>query len=91
MGALHLAAELTANGESGSIATLICDGGERYVDTIYDAAWRMSCGLDLAPWTARFEAFASGGAWRRAPLKQAVHSEPLAVNHPAERFRSYVI
>jgi cysteine synthase A len=91
IGALQLATELTANGESGSIATLICDGGERYVDTIYDAAWRTSRGLDLAPWMARFDAFASGATWRPPPLKQAAPGEPVAGDHASERFRSYVI
>jgi cysteine synthase A len=26
-------------GESGSIVSLICDGGERYADTYYNDAW----------------------------------------------------
>ena len=38
-GALSKAAEMRRNGESGSIVTLICDSGERYYNTYYDAAW----------------------------------------------------
>ncbi len=38
--ALHLAREMAARGERGSIATLICDSGERYTDTLFNPAWR---------------------------------------------------
>ena len=33
--ALHLMAEMREAGRAGSVATLICDGGERYLDTYY--------------------------------------------------------
>jgi cysteine synthase A len=58
LGVLTLAQELADNGRSGSIATLICDPGERYLDTCFSDAWVASQGLDLAPWLdlfARFE------------------------------------
>ncbi|MBE9398106.1 PLP-dependent cysteine synthase family protein [Pontibacterium sp. N1Y112] len=38
-GALQVAQEMKANGEQGSIVTLMCDSGERYLDTYYNAAW----------------------------------------------------
>lgn len=38
--ALHLAREMAARGERGSIATLICDSGERYADTLFNPDWR---------------------------------------------------
>jgi len=38
-GAFGLLAEMVANGTSGSVVTLICDSGDRYGDTYYDAAW----------------------------------------------------
>ncbi|MEQ8558392.1 MAG: PLP-dependent cysteine synthase family protein [Henriciella sp.] len=47
--ALTLMAEMRETGQAGSIATLICDGGERYLDTYYDAGWLEKQGLDLAP------------------------------------------
>jgi cysteine synthase A len=52
VGALHLAAELRAAGENGSIVTLLCDQGERYASTTYDDGWVRGQGLDLAPWDA---------------------------------------
>ena len=38
-GALYLAHELAAAGESGSIVALAGDGGDRYLDTIYRDEW----------------------------------------------------
>ena len=34
-----MANEMAARGEQGSIVSLICDAGERYLDTLYDDAW----------------------------------------------------
>ncbi|WP_284615683.1 PLP-dependent cysteine synthase family protein [Aquabacterium humicola] len=45
-GVLHLAREMAERGERGSIVTLICDAGERYADTAFDAGWRAAQGLD---------------------------------------------
>jgi cysteine synthase len=53
-GALALAAEMQSRGESGSIATLACDAGDRYTDTIYDDAWVASRKIDLRDWQQRF-------------------------------------
>lgn len=38
-GVLQVAQKMKANGEQGSIVTLMCDSGERYLDTYYNAAW----------------------------------------------------
>jgi cysteine synthase A len=53
-GALALAAEMQSQGQSGSIATLACDAGDRYADTIYDDAWVASRNIDLRDWQQRF-------------------------------------
>jgi cysteine synthase A len=49
-GVLHLAAELHAAGEDGSIVSLLCDGGERYAHTYFDDDWLAGQGIDLAPY-----------------------------------------
>lgn len=56
-GALRVAREMMDNGETGSIVTLMCDNGERYLDTFYDPDWvRASIGetgayeAELAAW-----------------------------------------
>ena len=45
-GVLHLAREMAARGETGSIASLICDAGERYHDTVFAPGWIDAQGLD---------------------------------------------
>jgi cysteine synthase A len=39
VGMLTLAQEMRASGESGSILSLLCDAGERYLPTYHDSAW----------------------------------------------------
>jgi cysteine synthase len=47
--AIRLMADMREAGKAGSVVTLICDGGERYLDTYYNADWIAREGLDLAP------------------------------------------
>jgi cysteine synthase A len=54
-GALALAAEMQCQGHCGSIATLACDAGDRYADTIYDDSWVASRRIDLRYWQERFQ------------------------------------
>jgi cysteine synthase A len=58
-GALQLAAEMRAAGETGSVVTLICDGGERYAHTYYSDDWLSAQGIDPAPYAAELEALLS--------------------------------
>ncbi|PPK69434.1 PLP-dependent cysteine synthase family protein [Actinokineospora auranticolor] len=62
-GAFQLVAELRAAGESGSVVTLLCDGGERYSHTYYDDAWIAAQGMDLAPHDRVLDEFLETGAW----------------------------
>jgi len=50
VGTLLLAHSMRERGQTGTIATLACDGGERYAETIYARAWLHAHGLDIAPW-----------------------------------------
>jgi cysteine synthase len=63
-GAFGLIAEMLAAGRTGSVVTLLCDGGERYAGTYYDDGWVTARGLDLAPHTATLERFTRTGEWR---------------------------
>jgi len=49
-GALTLMAEMREAGREGSVATLICDGGERYLSSYYDAQWIDAEGIVLEPY-----------------------------------------
>lgn len=46
--ALWLAGRMAARGEAGSIVTILCDGGERYGHSYYNAQWLHDNGFDLA-------------------------------------------
>ncbi|MEV6059594.1 PLP-dependent cysteine synthase family protein [Nocardia asteroides] len=63
-GAFHLVSELLAEGRSGSVVTLLCDGGDRYAGTYFDDAWVASQHLDLAGPTAVLTEFLATGRWR---------------------------
>jgi cysteine synthase A len=39
VGMLTLAQEMREQGQSGSILSLLCDAGERYLPSYHDAAW----------------------------------------------------
>ncbi len=49
-GALQLACEMKQRGETGSIVTLLCDSGERYLDTYYNPSWVAENIGDLQPY-----------------------------------------
>lgn len=49
-GVLQLAAKMQAEGRSGSIVTLLCDSGERYLDTYYNPQWVEENIGSLQPW-----------------------------------------
>ncbi|MBM7770461.1 cysteine synthase A [Actinokineospora baliensis] len=62
-GAFEILAELKAAGVTGSVVTLLCDGGERYSHTYYDDAWLTAQGIDLAPYDEVLETFFATGEW----------------------------
>lgn len=55
-GALTLARQMRDRGEQGAIITLLCDSGERYLDTYYDADWVKTNIGDLSQYTQQLEA-----------------------------------
>lgn len=55
-GALTLARQMRDRGEQGAIVTLLCDSGERYLDTYYDADWVKKNIGDLSQYTQQLEA-----------------------------------
>jgi cysteine synthase A len=75
VGAFRLIAEMLANGQTGSIVTLICDSGERYRHSYYDAEWLASRGLDLAPAREMLECFLSTGI--AAGLERSAVPKPV--------------
>lgn len=62
-GAFQLIARMLAEGQAGSVVTLLCDGGERYANTYYNDEWLAEQGLDLGPQLALMEEFLRTGRW----------------------------
>ena len=56
-GALQIACEMKARGEQGSIVTLICDGGDRYLDTCYNPKWVADNIGDIGIWQDKLATF----------------------------------
>ena len=59
--ALQIISELNARGETGSVVSLICDGGERYLDSYYNDEWLRGNGFEITPYLDRLEAFYATG------------------------------
>jgi cysteine synthase len=61
--AWKIVAEMVAAGARGSVVTLICDPGDRYLDKYYSDAWLAAQGLDIAPYERAAETFLATGRW----------------------------
>ncbi|HCH8363314.1 TPA: PLP-dependent cysteine synthase family protein [Salmonella enterica] len=59
-GALQLAARMREAGETGAIVTLLCDSGDRYLDTYYHPSWVSDHIGDLTPWSAAIAKLLTG-------------------------------
>ncbi len=55
--------EMRLKGESGSVVSIICDAGERYLDTYYNPEWIDSEKLDPAPYHQTVRQFLCDGHW----------------------------
>ncbi|MCB0327404.1 MAG: PLP-dependent cysteine synthase family protein [Bdellovibrionales bacterium] len=57
IGAFSLASQMIHSGTSGSIVSMICDGGERYSHTYYNSDWIRKQGLDVKKYEKKIENF----------------------------------
>ncbi len=60
---LGLAAHMVEQGRTGSIVTLLCDGGDRYVHTYFDDRWVAEHDLDPAPYLEQIAEFTRTGTF----------------------------
>jgi len=65
-GVCELASEMVRRGEEGAIVTLICDDGNRYLNSYYSPQWLADQGHDIAPWLERYRRFFHDGQWSLA-------------------------
>lgn len=70
IGVLRTAYAMHAAGQSGSIVTILCDGGERYTRSYYDPAWYARNGIDVEG-ADDIVARAAQGSLVDVPLAQA--------------------
>jgi len=56
IGMLAIAREMRAAGQQGSILSLLCDAGERYLPSYHDAAWVQNTFGDIGPAQQRIDA-----------------------------------
>jgi cysteine synthase len=63
--AAEIITAMRARGEAGSVASLICDSGERYRSTHLDPVWLKGQGFELGPWEEAVERFFDQGVAQR--------------------------
>ncbi len=63
IGAFQLIAEMKRAKQKGSIVTLICDSGERYLDSYYSPQWLSDHHFDIAPCLEKLLNFYNTGEW----------------------------
>ncbi|MGW3070561.1 pyridoxal-phosphate dependent enzyme, partial [Streptomyces sp. NPDC001130] len=61
--ALKIVSEMVAEGRRGSVVTLLCDPGDRYLDKYYSDAWLAEQGLDITPYAAAIDTLLATGVW----------------------------
>ena len=59
--AFQIISELNAQNQEASVVSMICDGGERYLDTYYNNHWLKENGYDIAPYRKQLEEFYETG------------------------------
>ena len=62
VGVLAVAQRMRAQGRSGSIVAILCDGGERYAHSYYSQDWYATAGIDVAAADARLRDALQGAA-----------------------------
>lgn len=62
-GAFGLLAEMVTAGTPGSVVTLICDSGERYIDTYFSDTWLATCDLMPGRYADVLNAFEHDATW----------------------------
>lgn len=60
-GAFQLISRMVAEGQAGSIVTLLCDGGDRYAHTYYNDDWLAEQNLDIEPHRRAMDEFLASG------------------------------
>lgn len=87
--AMALGAAMVAKGERGSIVLVLGDRGERYDDTLFDAAWLAGHGHRLGAWLRAFDRAARTGAATGTADICGIDQHAAAAAAPAPAPRRY--
>jgi cysteine synthase len=60
--AFHIISEMVAAGRKGSVVSMICDPGDRYLEKYYSEPWLAENGLDTEPYHRRLQHFLTTGS-----------------------------
>jgi cysteine synthase A len=82
-----MASEMMRAGRQGSLVTLVCDSGDRYVNTYYSDAWLAEHQIDIAPWCDALNRFLDLGVWLvrgafETPARDAVLAGAALLRRP---------
>ncbi|QIZ76327.1 PLP-dependent cysteine synthase family protein [Ferrimonas lipolytica] len=64
-GVLQLAGKMQQQGQQGSLVTLLCDSGERYLDSYYDPQWVSDNIGDISSYQQQLIHFAAHGSFEK--------------------------
>ena len=63
--AVQIVAEMAKQGQEGSILTLICDSGDRYLETYYNPQWLNTNGYYINDYVEQLETFYKTAKWEQ--------------------------
>lgn len=78
VGTFALAAEMIRCDRPGSIVTLMCDRGERYLDSYYSDSWVQDRGLDLAPCQESVRRFLATGELSDTDIQRLIVNSAIS-------------
>jgi cysteine synthase A len=61
---IQIISELNARQREASVVSMICDSGERYLDTYYNGRWLETNGFDTTPYRKQLEKFYETGVFQ---------------------------
>ena len=61
--AFQIISELSKKEEHATVVSMICDGGERYLDSYHNDAWLSKKGFQIEPYVTQLRHFYDTGVW----------------------------
>lgn len=68
--AIELICDMRQRNQTGSVVSIICDAGERYLQTYYNPEWLAEQGLETEPYRRVVDRFLRHGDWDASPCDE---------------------